>query len=107
VHKTPMLIRIGQAVAATAAVLGLVSMVAMAILMIRRGHGLESYRTVWLVEDSWLGFLMFLAVALMALVVAVALRLSVRHRQQRELAELERRYGVLTDADCGSVFRRR
>ena len=39
--------------------------------MVRSGRGLESYRTFWLVEDNWIGFLIFIACVVIATVAAL------------------------------------
>ena len=85
--------RVGLIVASIAAVLGLASMVLMAALMVRSGRGLESYRTAWLVEYNWVGFLVFMVALVLALVVGLALR----RRERHEWRELERKYGGYDD----------
>jgi hypothetical protein len=92
------IVRIGLVLASVSAVLGLASMTAMAILMVRSGRGLESYRTVWLVEGNWFGFLAFLGAALVASLAALAIRLYARRQEQRELHELAQKYGGHDDA---------
>jgi hypothetical protein len=80
------LVRTGLVVASVAAVIGLVAMTAVAILMVSSGRGLESYRTTWLVEFNWVGFLVFEA----ALVVALLAGLALRWRERRQWRELDR-----------------
>jgi len=73
---------------ASAAVLAY--MVCIAILMVRSGHGIETYRTFWLVEEDWTSFLVFIAIT----VVAIGVGLVYRWREARKWRELERRYGT-------------
>ena len=68
------------------------SLVALAILAIQRtrsGHGLDTFRTAWLVEDDYIGVLVFLA----ALTVACLIGGLLRFREYREWQELQVRYG--------------
>jgi amino acid transporter len=61
-----------------------------AIEKIRNGQGLESYRTVWLVEFNYIGVVvLFVAIAI---ILVVALRF--RWREEREWREFGRKYGV-------------
>ena len=59
-------------------------MLAIATLNVRTGKGLDGYRTHWLAEDNWIGFLVFSAAAALASIVALWLR----HRERREWHEL-------------------
>ena len=67
----------------------LVAIVAIAVLKVRGGEGLETYRTLWLVENNWIGFLIFVAVAIVALFVGLLFRL----KEWREVRELQNKYG--------------
>jgi cellobiose-specific phosphotransferase system component IIC len=85
--------RVGLLVASIAAVVGLASMIIMAIVMVRSGRGLEGYRTAWLVEYNWVGFLAFIV----ALVIALFAGLAFRWRVRQRWSELERKYGERDD----------
>jgi hypothetical protein len=63
-------------------------MVSYAVLMVRAGQGLDSYRTIWLVEFNWVGFLVSTVCIVLALLVGVGLRWNERRREQREWSEL-------------------
>ena len=80
-------------VASIAAALGLISMIVVASLMVRGGRGLETYHTVWLVEDNSIGFLVFLLALVAALGAAFIAVLACRRRERKECSELEQKYG--------------
>lgn len=63
-------------------------MISKAINMVRAGRGLETYRTFWLVEFNWLGFLILLG----ALVVALVIGLVFRYREYLLWRSLEKKY---------------
>lgn len=64
-------------------------MLSTAVQMVASGRGLETYRTFWLVEFNWLGFLVLCAAIVLALVVAGFLRF----REHMQWRSLERKYG--------------
>ena len=64
-------------------------MIIIAFKMVRTGHGLETYKTFWLVEFNWIGFLSFVVATAIALLIGLALRM----RHNRELNQLEVKYG--------------
>lgn len=66
----------GIAVAGIASLVGLVALVFFALEKIQCGRGLETYRTAWMVEDTPLGFLIFLAVTVVAIGIALIFRLK-------------------------------
>jgi len=80
--------RIGLLLASVAAAFGLISMMIIGIVMVRSGRGLEGYRTVWLVQYNWIGFLAFIV----ALVAALLVGLVFRRRERQRWSELERKY---------------
>jgi hypothetical protein len=77
-----------------ASLLVLSGMVIRALEMVKAGRGLETFRTAWLVEDNSIGFLVFVAAALLALVVGLALSLS-RFIKRRSY---ERVHGISPDS---------
>jgi uncharacterized membrane protein len=89
-HDRSRLIWIGILVAGLGSLVALVTMVLTGLEKVRMGHGLDGFRTVWLVEVNWIGFLVFLAV----LLVAVAAGAWFRYLEWRELKELRARYGT-------------
>lgn len=66
--------------------------------MVRSGRGLDVFRNFRMVEDNWIGFLVFVAVAVLALAVGVILRI----RERRAIRALENRY---SDGDHGTSSR--
>lgn len=84
---------IGVGVAGVASVFGLVGLVLKALAMVRDGLGIETYRTFFLVEFSWVGVLVFIGVAVVALLIGAL----VRWREQLQWRALERKYGVRDD----------
>ena len=67
---------------------GIVAMVLVAIEKVSTGRGLETYRTHWMVEFNWVGFLIFLAVALAAMTIGAFFRL----KEWREIRKLQANY---------------
>jgi hypothetical protein len=88
-RRLPKWMVIGFVVVGLAAFAGLGYMLSTAIQMVASGRGLETYRTFWLVEFNWVGFLVLCAAVLVALLVAAGLRL----REHMQWRSLERKYG--------------
>lgn len=82
------LVMAGVWVAGIGAIGGIVGMVLIAIEKVRSGRGLDTYRTHWLVEFNWIGFLAFLAT------VAVALGIGsfFRYKEWREVRKFQDKY---------------
>lgn len=70
----------------------MVAMVLIAIDKVSTGHGLDTYRTQWLVEDNWIGFLVFVVVTTVVVVVAAAIGWFQRRKEQREVQQLQAKY---------------
>ena len=68
-------VTIGIVVAGLASLGGLVAMGFLALGKIQTERGLETYRTAWMVEDTPLGFLIFLAATVFAIGVALIFRI--------------------------------
>src|SRR5215510_2049410 len=64
-------------------------MLQIAVAVLRSGHGLETYRTFWLVEFNWVGFLTFAACLAFALLAGLVIRWHHRRRERAEWRELE------------------
>ena len=71
---------------------GLVAMVLIAIDQVSAGHGLDTYRTKWMVEDNWIGFLVFVVVTTVVVVAAATIRWFQRRSEQREVQQLHAKY---------------
>lgn len=71
-------------------VVNLVAMVLLAVSKVRSGQGHGSYRTFWLVEDDYIGSLIFFACVLAALGVGLALRLIQQLRERRAWLQHDR-----------------
>lgn len=69
------LISTGFIIAGMASVFGCATMMYLAVTAVRNGRGLETFRTVWLVEDSWIGFSVFVGFTVAATIVVALFRL--------------------------------
>ena len=103
--RTPRAMRpTGRWLVAAVVVVGLISMIilaamiAFAIYEVRAGRGLETHRTSWLVEDSWIGFLTFAACAVAAIVFGLGCRLVYQRRERRAWLEHDRKWAQRSDA---------
>lgn len=85
----PRLVTIGFVIQSIASVFGLTAMMFLAATAVRSGRGMETYRTVWLVSENWIGFLVFAGCALGALALGAAFRL----RDYLAWRRLEKRSG--------------
>jgi len=88
--RPPILVLIGIAVGGVVSLVALVGMVLIAWEKVQSGRGFETYRTHWLVEFNWVGFLVFLGSVGLALLVGLLFRL----KEWREIKDLERKYGA-------------
>ncbi|MCS0583640.1 hypothetical protein NX784_18770 [Massilia pinisoli] len=80
------MISTGFIIAGVASVFGFAAMMFLAVTAVMNGHGMEIYRTVWLFEDSWIGFLVCVGFTIAAMIVAALFRL----RDYLQLRRLER-----------------
>ena len=71
-----------------ASLAGLVAMIATGLEKVHTGHGLDTFRTTWLVEFNWVGFLILIAALVFALIGACVLR----YLEWREVKELRDRH---------------
>jgi hypothetical protein len=74
-QRYPRLISIGFVIAGMASVSGFAALMYLAVTAVRDGRGMETYRTVWLDNESWMGFLIFVGFAFAAIIVAALFRL--------------------------------
>lgn len=79
---------VGIWAAGVASLGAIVAMVVVAIAKVLNGQGLDTFRTHWLVESNWVGFLVFLV----AVAVALAIGLFFRYKEGREIRKLKVRY---------------
>jgi hypothetical protein len=86
------LIVIGLWVTTIAASCGFVAMVLIAIGHVRDGNGADTFRTIWMVEDNWIGFLTFTAVLTFMLVIGLIFRIKEQRKEKRELEALQAKY---------------
>jgi hypothetical protein len=82
------LLKVGFLVAGVASVGALAVMIATGIEKVKSGHGLDTYRTFWLVEFNWVAFLVLATVA----AVAILGGLWFRYLEWREVKQLQARY---------------
>ena len=69
---------------------GLGALVTLAVQKVISGHGLDTYRTVWLVEFNYVGLLVMLGAVLVVLLVGGGFKLH----EYFQLRALEKKYGV-------------
>ena len=74
------------------AVAGTGAMISLAVSKIRAGHGLDSFRSHWLVEDTWIGFTVFFFVTLIVVSVAAVIAWLQRRSECQELGQLRAKY---------------
>jgi hypothetical protein len=79
---------VGIWAAGIASVGAIVAMVLYAIEKVQNGQGLDTFRTHWLVEFNWVGFLVFLV----AVAIALAVGLFFRYREWHEIRKFEAKY---------------
>ena len=87
-YRPYRLVIAGIGIAGAAGIGGIVAMLLIAIEKVWMGQGFDTYRTHWLVEFNWIGFLVFLT----AVAVALAIGLLFRFKEWRELQKLQARY---------------
>jgi len=80
---------IGFAVAGLGGIAGLSRLISVAIDKVMSGHGLDTYRTVWLVEFNYVGVLVLFAAVLLALLVGGGMWLH----DWWQWRSLEKKYG--------------
>lgn len=86
-------LRVGLVLTGLASAVALVAMVQRAVVAVRSGHGLDTYHTFWLVEDNWVGLLVFVACLVVALLAGLLLRWVHRRRERLQWRELEQKQG--------------
>ncbi len=84
--------RIRVAVVSAASLLALCAMVALAVKMVTDGRGVETHHSVWLVEDSWIGFLVFMSLCVVVVLGGLVWRLVQRRREELAWREHEARW---------------
>ena len=75
-----------------ACVLLLGAMIAVALKMVVAGRGLEMHRSHWLVEDSWIGFLVTMTLCLVAAICGLGWRALQRWNEERHWARHEAKW---------------
>lgn len=73
---------------------GLVAMILIAIEKFSGGNGLDTFRTKWLVEDNWIGFLVFVVVTTVVVLAAAIIGWFQRRSEQREIQQLQIKYSA-------------
>ena len=84
--------RAATAFVSIACVLLLGAMVAVAVKMVVAGRGLETHRSHWLVEDSWIGFLVTMTLCLVAVICGLGWRALQRWNEERHWARHEAKW---------------
>jgi protein-S-isoprenylcysteine O-methyltransferase Ste14 len=75
-----------------ACVLVLGVMIAVAVKMVVAGRGLETHRSHWLVEDSWIGFLVTMTLCFVAVICALGWRALQRWNEKRHWSRHEAKW---------------
>lgn len=88
------LVVVGAWVGGIASVGGLVAMILIAIDKVSGGNGLDTFRTKWLVEDNWIGFLVFVVVTTVVVLAAAIIGWFQRRSEQREIQQLQTKYSA-------------
>ena len=81
-------IAIGLILFGLAGLAGLASLLTVAVKKVQDGKGFETYRTFWLVEFSYVGFL----VLFVCILVAVLVGLALSWREERQWRAFEKKY---------------
>jgi len=71
----------------------LTAMIAIAVMMLRSGRGLETHHSFWLVEDTWTGFLVFVTACVVAVIVGLGWRFHQGRREARARKAHEDKWG--------------
>jgi hypothetical protein len=85
---------IGVLIAGVGSFAALYRLIADAIDKVLAGQGLQTYRTVWLVELNYIGMLVLFSAILVALIGA----LFFWWREERHWLELEKKYGAKNES---------
>jgi hypothetical protein len=85
---------LGLALAGLGSLAALYQLVMLAVEKIRAGKGFDTYHTFWLVEFSYVGFLILFGAVLLAAIVS----LCFWWREERLWRDFERKYGSHSDA---------
>lgn len=89
-HRSPKaLILIGMLLAGLASFAGLYQLISIATEKLLSGNGLDTYRTVWLVENNYVGFLVFVVSAIVGLVIAGAFHIFYKRQEKKAWEELD------------------
>ena len=80
------------AIVSAASLLAMCALVVLSVKMVEGGRGLETHRSVWLVEDSGLGFLVFMAVCVVAVLAGLMWRLLQQRREASAWREHEAKW---------------
>ncbi len=83
----------GFVIMVVAALAGLSALITRAVQKVISGHGLDTYRTVWLVEFNYVGLLVMFGAALVVLLIGGGFKLH----EYFQLRALEKRYGIRDD----------
>jgi multisubunit Na+/H+ antiporter MnhB subunit len=86
------LMMVGAWVGGIASAGGLVALVLIAIDKVSAGHGLDTFRTKWMVEDNWIGFLVFVVVTNVVVLAAAIVGWFQRRSEQREVQQLHAKH---------------
>jgi len=86
----PRWLFVGLCASGVSSGLAIAAMIFKAVEMVRSGRGFETYRTFWLVEYNWVGFLLLVGGVLVALLLGAVWRWN--DQWQWQWRELEEKY---------------
>jgi uncharacterized membrane protein len=79
------LLKIGFILAGIAAFGALLTMIVIAIKKVQSGHGMDTYYSVWMVKDNWIGFIVFIGVTVISLSVGAIITFVMKRRENRRI----------------------
>ena len=79
------LLKIGFILAGIAAFGALLTMIVIAIKKVQSGHGMDTYYSVWMVKDNWIGFIVFIGVTVISLSVGAIISFVIKRRENRRI----------------------
>ena len=91
-HPPSRLILLGIWVTGIASVGAMVAMILIALDRIRTGYGLDTFRSHWLVENNWIGFLLSVIAITLVAFTAVVIGWFQRRNVRREIQQLQSKY---------------
>ena len=83
---------VGIVIVGLVSLINLAAMILFAVAKVRTGQDHETHRTFWLVEDDYVGALIFFACVLAAIGIGLIMRLVQQQRERRAWRQLDRKW---------------